>query len=82
MGLLFMVLCEDTIGKSFLLPADIRKEIPEDHICLFFLLQDFVDCVDFSDIDSKYRKYFRSKSISCCNASSYNLSEYHLFYSQ
>ena len=31
-----MVLCEDTIGKSFLLLTDIRKEIPEDHICLFF----------------------------------------------
>ena len=36
MDLLFIVLCEDTIGKSFLLPTDIRKEIPEDHICLFF----------------------------------------------
>ena len=31
-----MVLCEDMIGKSFLLPADIRKEVPEDHIYLFF----------------------------------------------
>ena len=50
-----MILYEDTIGESFLLPTDIRKEIPEDHICLFFLLQDFVDCVDFSDVDSKYR---------------------------
>ena len=31
-----MVLCEDMIGESFLLPADIRKEIPDDHVCLFF----------------------------------------------
>ena len=27
-----MVLCEDMIGKSFLLPTDIRKEIPNDHV--------------------------------------------------
>ena len=27
-----MVLCEDTISKSFLLPTNIRKEIPNDHV--------------------------------------------------
>ena len=32
-----MVLCEDMIGESFLLPADIKKEILDDHVCLFFL---------------------------------------------
>ena len=32
-----MVLCEDMIGESFLLPTDIRKEIPDDHVCLFFI---------------------------------------------
>ena len=77
-----MVLCEDMIGESFLLPADIRKEIPEDHICLFFLLQDFVDCIDFSDIDSKYRNTSGQKALSYCNACSYNFNGYHLFYSQ
>ena len=35
MDLLFMVLCENMIGKSFLLPADIRKEIPYDHVYFF-----------------------------------------------
>ena len=32
-----MVLCEDTIGKSFLLPTDIKKEIPEDHVFFLFI---------------------------------------------
>lgn len=35
MVLLFMVLKEDTIGKTFLLPTDIRTLIPEDHVCFF-----------------------------------------------
>ena len=30
-----MVLCEDMIGESFLLPVDIRKEIPDDHVYFF-----------------------------------------------
>ena len=37
MDLLFMVLCEDMIGESFLLPTDIRKEIPEDHVFFLFI---------------------------------------------
>ena len=81
MDLLFMVLCEDRIGKSFLLPADIRKEIPDDHV-YFFLLQDFVDCVDFSDVDSKYRNTPGQKALSCCNTCSYNFSGCLLFYLQ
>ena len=53
MDLLFVVLYEDTIGKSFLLPTDIRKEIPDNHVCFF--IERFVDCVDFRDVDSKHR---------------------------
>jgi len=37
MVLLFMVLREDTIGQTFLLPTDIRTLIPDDHVC--FLLR-------------------------------------------
>ena len=78
-----MVLCEDMIGKSFLLPTDIRKEIPDDHVFfLFLLLQDFVDCVDFSDVDSKYRNTSGQKALSYCNACSYNFNGCPLFYSQ
>ena len=62
MDLLFMVLCEDTIGKSFLLPADIRNEIPGDHVCFF--IAKLVDCVDFSDVDSKYRNIPGQKAYS------------------
>lgn len=60
MELLFMVLREDTIGKCFLLPTDIRKDIPDDHVC--FLIEKLVDCVDFTDIDSKYRNTPRQKA--------------------
>ena len=35
MDLLFMVLYEDMIGESFLLPTYIRKEIPYDHVYFF-----------------------------------------------
>ena len=35
MVLLFMVLQDDTIGQTFLLPKDIRELIPDDHVCFF-----------------------------------------------
>ena len=53
MDLLFMVLREDTIGQTFLLPTDIRKLIPNNHVCFF--IEKLVDCVDFSDIDFQYK---------------------------
>ena len=52
MVLLFMVLREDTIGQTFLLPTDIRTLIPEDHVCFF--IEKLVNCVDFSEIDFQY----------------------------
>lgn len=48
-----MVLREDTIGQTFLLPTDIRKLIPNNHVCFF--IEKLVDCVDFSDIDFQYK---------------------------
>ena len=52
MVLLFMVLREDTIGQTFLLPTDIGTLIPEDHVCFF--IEKLVNCVDFSEIDFQY----------------------------
>jgi len=50
--LLFMVLREDSIGQTFLLPKDIKELIPEDHVCFF--IEKLVNCVDFSEIDFQY----------------------------
>lgn len=50
--MLFMVLRDDTIGQTFLLPLDIRTMIPEDHVCFF--IEKLVDNVDFSEIDFQY----------------------------
>ena len=47
-----MVLREDTIGQTFLLPQDIRTLIPDDHVCFF--IEKLVNCVDFSEIDFQY----------------------------
>ena len=47
-----MVLREDTIGQTFLLPQDIRTLIPDDHVCFF--IDKLVNCVDFSEIDFQY----------------------------
>ena len=52
MVLLFMVLQEDTIGQTFLLPKDIRTMIPDDYVCFF--IEKLVNCVDFSEIDFQY----------------------------
>ena len=53
MVVLFMVLREDTTNQTLLLPTDIRKLIPENHVCFF--IAKLVDSIDFSDIDSKYK---------------------------
>jgi len=47
-----MVLQEDTIGQTFLLPKDIRTMIPDDHVCFF--IEKLVNYVDFSEIDFQY----------------------------
>ena len=52
MVLLFMVLQDDTIGQTFLLPKDIRTMIPDDYVCFF--IEKLVNCVDFSEIDFQY----------------------------
>ena len=47
-----MVLKEDNIGQTFLLPLDIRTMIPDNHVCFF--VEKLVNCADFSDIDFEY----------------------------
>ena len=47
-----MVLQDDTIGQTFLLPKDIRTMIPDDYVCFF--IEKLVNCVDFSEIDFQY----------------------------
>lgn len=48
-----MVLREDKLGQSFLLPLDLVEVIPKDHICFF--IADLVNELDFDDIERKYR---------------------------
>ena len=48
-----MVLREDKMGQTFLVPVDLREFIPEDHIC--FYVSDIVDKLDFRKLDKKYR---------------------------
>ena len=77
-----MVLCEDTIGKSFLLPADIRKEIPEDHVCLFFYCKTLwvmlilVILIQNTEI-LQVKKHYPAAILVCIN-----FNGCHLFYSQ
>ncbi|MBR0471771.1 MAG: hypothetical protein IJI98_03615 [Methanosphaera sp.] len=47
-----MVLKEDKIGQTFLLPPDIRTMIPDNPVCFF--VEKLVNCADFSDIDFEY----------------------------
>ena len=72
-----MVLREDTIGQTFLLPTDIRTMIPEDHVCFF--IEKLVNCVDFSEIDFLVCGYSGSEGLSCCYACSYHYTGYYLF---
>lgn len=48
-----MVLREDRMGQTFLVPLDLRSLIPDDHIC--FYISDIVDQLDFTDLENKYR---------------------------
>jgi transposase len=49
---IFLVLQEDKIGQTFLLPLNLNDLIPEDHICHYVVKM--VDCYDFSDIHGKF----------------------------
>lgn len=51
--MLFMVLREDKMGQSFLLPLNLKEVIPKDHICFF--ITDLVNELDFEDIEKKYQ---------------------------
>ena len=72
-----MVLREDTIGQTFLLPQDIRTMIPDDHVCFF--IEKLVNCVDFSEIDFLVCGYSMSEGLSCCNVGSYYYNGYYIF---
>lgn len=48
-----MVLREDKIGQSFLLPLNLEELIPKDHICFF--IKDLVKELDFTEIEKKYQ---------------------------
>ena len=52
-----MVLREDKMGQTFLVPVDLREFIPEDHIC--FYVSDIVDKLDFRKLDKKYRYRYK-----------------------
>ena len=42
---LFMVLIDDTINQTMLVPMDLRKLIPKDHPCYFIKnVADYIDC--------------------------------------
>ena len=47
-----MVLHEDKIGQTLLLPLDLNDIIPSDHICHY--VAKLVDCYDFSEIHEKF----------------------------
>jgi len=48
----FVVLHEDKVGQTYLLPLNLLDLIPEDHICFF--VKDVVDCYDFSEINGRF----------------------------
>ncbi len=51
-----MVLREDKMGQSFLLPLDLNDLISEgSRIILCFFIADLVNELDFGDIEKKYR---------------------------
>jgi transposase len=47
-----MVYVKSSNGQNWLLPLSIRDMIPKDHVC--FLVEDFVDVLDFSRFDMVY----------------------------
>ena len=50
--MIFLVLQEDKIGQTYLLPLDLNDLIPSDHICHY--VKKLVDCYDFSEIHGKF----------------------------
>jgi len=50
---MFMVLREDKMGQSFLVPLELTELIPKNHICFF--IADMVDELDFRKLEKKYR---------------------------
>ena len=49
---IFVVLHEDKIGQTYLLPLDLNDLIPDDHICHF--VKNLVDCHDFTEINKQF----------------------------
>jgi len=49
---MLVVLHEDKIGQTYLLPLNLNDLIPDDHICNF--VKKLVDCHDFTDINKKF----------------------------
>ena len=50
---LFMVLRDDTINQTMLVPMDLRNLIPEDHPCYF--IKNVVDLIDCSKANQEFR---------------------------
>ena len=48
-----MVLREDKMGQTFLIPVDLKEFIPKDHLCYY--VSDIVDKLDFRKLEKKYR---------------------------
>ena len=53
MVVLFMVLKDDNINQSMLVPMDLRNLIPEDHPCYF--IKNVVDLIDCSKANNEFR---------------------------
>ena len=52
MVVLFMVLKDDTINQTMLIPRDLRNMIPEDHPCYF--IKNVVDQIDCSQANREF----------------------------
>ena len=53
MVVLFMVLKDDNINQSMLVPLDLRNLIPKDHPCYF--IKNVVDLIDCSKANQEFR---------------------------
>ncbi len=53
MVVLFMVLKDDNINQSMLVPMDLRNLIPKDHPCYF--IKNVVDLIDCSKANNEFR---------------------------
>ena len=53
MVVLFMVLKDDNINQSMLVPLDLRELIPKDHPCFF--IKNVVDLIDCSKVNQEFR---------------------------